>query len=76
MKILVEVDVEPLPKNRMLAFHSKVGEATAEGRTFEITSSLTGLGLALHEEVDGKIVTHTFSMHPVIQAAIEAVVAS
>lgn len=74
MKVPAIVDVERLPKDKLLAFYTEIGTATLGERTFEITRSLTGTTLGLYEKVDGELVIHTVNLNPVIQAAIEAVI--
>ena len=38
-----DLEVEPLPQDRLLAFIEAVGTATVEGHTFEICRSLSGM---------------------------------
>jgi len=69
-----DLEVEPLPQDRLLAFIEAVGTATVEGHTFEICRSLSGMTVSFHEKVDGLTVIHTLDLRPAIQAALEAIV--
>lgn len=74
MKIQVEIDVETLPEDRLLAFHSAIGTIYVADREFELTRNITSTRFGLHTKVDGLTVTHTVDLNPVIQAAVEAIV--
>jgi hypothetical protein len=70
MKVTVTLDVEPLPEDRLLAFFTKIGTATLDDRTFEITRSMTGLQFGLYEHTGEGLVIHTVSVEPAITAAL------
>lgn len=75
MKVTVEIEVESLPEDRLLAFITPIGSAELSGRTFEVCRSISGLHFSFHEEQsDGITIVHTLNLNPVIQAALEAVV--
>lgn len=71
MRITPTIDVEPLPQDRMLAFHTEIGTATYGERTFEVTRSLTGLHFALLEKGGP---TYTVDLNPVLETALESIV--
>ena len=72
MKVTVELNVDRLPENRMLAFHQGIGQAYIEDREYEITRSPSGMNLAFHR----KGVIHTLNLNGAIQAALEAIIAA
>lgn len=71
MRTTVTIDVEPLPQDRMLAFHTEIGKATYGEREFEVTRSLTGLHFALLEK-GGQ--TYTVDLNPVLETALREIV--
>lgn len=75
MKIAVDLEVEPLSWDRMVAFHTPIGTAAYGGREFEVCRSLTGLQLLFMEKVGDGLVTHTVDLSPVVATALGAIVA-
>ena len=71
MKVTVEIEIEQLPPNQLLAFYQHIAVAEIGDRTFDVARSLTGLGFSVDEKVNGETLTHTFSINPVIEAVIE-----
>lgn len=73
MKVTVEIEVEPLPEDRFLAFHQEVGTVYIDDKAFTLTRNISATGYGLHREVDGITVIHTVDLNPVIQAAVTAI---
>ena len=65
------MDVEPLPKDRLLAFYSTIGSAEpVEGRVFEILRNEMGQPTVAFNERGVPGSTFTVSLLPVIEAAL------
>lgn len=71
MRVTVDIEIEQLPPKQLLTFYQHIAVAEIGDRTFDVSRSLTGLGFAVDEMVDGETLTHTFSINPVIEAVIE-----
>ena len=71
MKVTVEIEVEELPKDRLLAFYTQIATASLGEREFEVTRSMTGLQFGLLQKGGP---TFTVNVNPVIEAALNAIV--